>query len=128
MSERMDIVKREEQSPELTSQPRAQVVTPAVDIFENKDEILLHVDMPGVTKENVTIKLENDTLSMTGLRQLTSPGTARFEEFGDVEYRRSFSVPQGIDSEKVNAELKNGVLRLHLPKSDAVKPRKIEIK
>jgi len=63
-----------------------------------------------------------------GLRNLETTGSAQWEEFGDVEFQRTFSVPQTIDMEKVVAELKDGVLHLHLPKSEAAKPRQIEIK
>jgi HSP20 family molecular chaperone IbpA len=54
-------------------------------------------------------------------------GAANWEEFGTVEFLRTFSVPQTIEVEKVSAELKNGVLHLHLPKSEAAKPRLIEV-
>ena len=126
MNENKELVKREETSPELTRQVR--VVTPAVDIFENNDELLLHADMPGAEKDDITINVENGKLSLSGTRKVEAEGTAHWEEFGEVEYRRTFSVPQTIDVEKVNAELKDGVLRLHLPKSEAAKPRQIEIK
>jgi HSP20 family molecular chaperone IbpA len=103
-------------------------VTPAVDIYENDDEILLHADMPGVVKEDISVDIDNGTLSISGIRKLETEGAATYEEFSDLEYVRSFSVPQTINVEKVEAELKNGVLRLHLPKSEAAKPRQIEIK
>ena len=102
-------------------------IAPVVDIFENDDEILLHADMPGVTKENVTVNVDNGRLEITGTRHLETKGTGSWQEFGDVEYRRVFSVPQSINVEKVNAELKDGVLKLHLPKAEAAKPRTIKI-
>ena len=126
MSDRTDVAKREERSPEVTG--KVATVIPSVDIYENNDELLLYADMPGVTKEDMTINLENGKLSIAGVRRVTTEGTPQFIEFGAVEFRRTFSVPQGIDTTKVNAELKEGVLRLHLPKTDAVKPKHIEIK
>ena len=126
MSDRTDVAKREERSPEVTG--KVATVIPSVDIYENNDELLLYADMPGVTKEDMTINLENGKLSIAGVRRVTTEGTPQFIEFGPVEFRRTFSVPQGIDTTKVNAELKEGVLRLHLPKTDAVKPKHIEIK
>jgi len=102
--------------------------TPVVDIYENEDEILLHADMPGVVKDDISVNIDNGTLSLSGVRKLASKGLANWEEFSNVEYIRSFSVPQTIDVERVEAELKDGVLRLHLPKSEAAKPRQIEIK
>ena len=79
-------------------------------------------------KENIDINLENGKLSIAARRMMEVEGAARLAEFADVEFQRAFSVPQGIDIHKVDAELKEGVLWLHLPKSEAVKPRTIEIK
>jgi HSP20 family molecular chaperone IbpA len=62
------------------------------------------------------------------VRKLEISGAASWEEFGNVEFVRNFSVPQTIDVEKVEAELKDGVLTLHMPKSEEAKPRQIEIK
>jgi HSP20 family molecular chaperone IbpA len=126
MSDKKELVKTEKEMVEK-SRP-IPTVAPVVDIYENDDEILLHADMPGVEKDNITVNVDNGTLTITGVRELETKGAASWEEFGDVEYRRTFSVPQTIDVEKVNAELKDGVLRLHLPKSEAAKPRQIEIK
>lgn len=126
MSERTDITKREESMPERNRQIPA--LAPLVDIYENEDEILLHADMPGVKKQDISVNVDNGKLSITGMRHLKKAGVETWAEFGDVEYRRTFSVPQTIDVEKVNAELNDGVLRLHLPKSEAAKPRRIEIK
>ncbi len=102
-------------------------IAPVVDIYENEDEILLHADMPGVIKEQVTVHVDNGKLEISGTRKVEKKGASNWEEFGDVEYRRVFSVPQSIDVGKVKAELKEGVLRLHLPKSEAAKPRTIRI-
>ena len=126
MNETRDIATKKSSTPEVKRMPPK--IVPLVDIYENKDEILLHVDMPGVEKDNVTINLDNGKLHLSGLRKMESKGAENWMEFGDAEFTRSFSVPQTIDSERVNAELKDGVLRLHLPKSEASKPRKIEIK
>jgi len=103
-------------------------VAPAVDIFENDNEILLYADMPGVVKEDLLINMDNGMLSLSGIRKLKLKGSAKWEEFRNVKYERSFSVPPTIDSDRVAAELKDGVLRLHLPKSEMAKPKRIEIK
>lgn len=125
MSEKTDITKREESMPERSRQ--LPVVAPLVDIYENEDEILLYADMPGVAKEDITVNVDNGKLAISGVRKLKTAGAANWEEFGDLEYSRIFSVPQTIDVAKVNAELNDGVLRLHLPKSEAAKPREIAI-
>jgi HSP20 family molecular chaperone IbpA len=125
MSHKTDIVKAGEKNIEKTR--TLETVLPPVDIYESEEEILLFADMPGVLKEGVKVNIDNGTLSLSGIRKLQAKGAARWEEFGDVEYRRNFSVPQTINVEKVYAELKDGVLKLHLPKSEAAKPRLIQI-
>lgn len=125
MNEKTDLTTRKENIvARRQDMPR---VAPMVDIYENEEEILLQADMPGVTKEQVTINVDNGKLEISGMRKLQTKGTATWQEFGDVEYRRIFSVPQSIDVGKVNAELKEGVLKLHLPKTEAAKPRTIQI-
>ena len=125
MNEKTDLTTRKENA--VARRQEMARVAPVVDIYENEDEILLQADMPGVTKEQVTINVDNGKLEISGTRKLQSKGTSTWQEFGDVEYRRVFSVPQSIDVGKVNAELKEGVLKLHLPKTEAAKPRTIQI-
>jgi HSP20 family protein len=126
MSERTDVVKKDQSMPERSREIPA--VVPLVDIYESDEEILLRADMPGVEKKDISINIDNGKLSLGGIRKFESKGSAQWEEFGDVEYQRTFSVPQTIDIDKIVAELKDGVLNLHLPKSEAAKPRQIEIK
>jgi HSP20 family molecular chaperone IbpA len=125
MSEKTDLATRKENI--IARRQDMPRVAPVVDIYENDDEILLQADMPGVTKEQVTIHVDNGKLEISGTRKLQTKGTSTWQEFGDIEYRRVFSVPQSIDVGKVNAELKEGVLKLHLPKTEAAKPRTIQI-
>ncbi len=126
MSEKAEVVTREEAMPERSREIPG--VTPLVDIYENRDEILLQVEMPGVGKDEITVNIDNGKLYLSGVRKLEGGGAAQWEEFGNVEFQRTFSVPQTIDPNQVNADLKDGVLHLHLPKSEAAKPRRIEIK
>ena len=126
MSDRKDIARTGDKTIEKTRTLRS--ATPSVDIYENENEILLYADMPGVSKEDVTVNIENGKLSLSGIRRLDHKGVSNLEEFADVEYVRNFSIPQTINVENVAAELKDGVLTLHLPKSEAAKPRLIEVK
>ena len=126
MSDRKDIAKKEEKAIEKTSELRTAI--PSVDIYENEDTILLHADMPGVKKQDVSVNIDNGTLSLSGVRRFTKTGASTWKEFSDVEYVRRFSIPQSIDVDKVEAELKDGVLKLYLSKSEAAKPKRIEIK
>ena len=126
MDKKTEIAKREDQNIEKTRE--LYEIAPAVDIYENEDEILLYADMPGVVKDEISVNIDNGRLALSGVRKLETNGVTTWEEFANVEFVRNFSVPQTIDVEKVKAELKNGVLALHLPKSEEAKPRQVEIK
>ena len=126
MDKKTDLIKTEEKN--IQKARELYELSPAVDIYENHDEILLHADMPGVLQQDVSVNIDNGTLSLSGTRRLKNRGRANWEEFGDVNYVRKFSVPQTIDVEKVEADLKDGVLKLHLPKSESARPKRIEIK
>lgn len=126
MTEKANITTREESLPERSRELPA--ISPVVDIYENEDEILLHADMPGVAKEDIAVNIDNGKLDISAVRKLEATGATGWEEFENVEYRRTFSVPQTIDVGQIGAELKDGVLKLHLPKSEAAKPKQIEIK
>jgi HSP20 family protein len=101
----------------LVQSDRKQPVIPACDVYENKEEILLIADVPGATPDLLGIHLEKGELSLEARR-----------DDADCDFRRRFVVPTGIDSEKISAKLKNGVLELHLPKSEAIKPREITVR
>ncbi len=126
MSEKKEMTTREESMPERSRD--IPTIATLVDIYENDEEILLHADMPGVKKDEININIDNGKLEITGIRKLQTTGATGWEEFGDVEFQRVFSIPQTIEIGKVNAELKEGVLKLHLPKAEAAKPRTIEIR
>jgi HSP20 family protein len=126
MSEKTAVMKKEDTQLKPTLQLRS--IAPEVDILENEDEILLYADLPGVTREDLSIHVDNGKLTLTGIRKLKAEGSAVWEELGDVEYHRVFSVPQSIDTGNISAELRDGVLKLHMAKSSGAKPKKIEIK
>ena len=126
MNKNMEVTKRSENMVEKRQD--LATVAPVVDIYENDEEILLHADMPGVTKDKILVNVDNGKLEISAVRNLQTKGVESWQEFADVEYKRVFSVPQTIDVGKVNAELKDGTLQLHLPKAEAAKPRMIEVK
>jgi len=106
------------------------VFTPSVDIFENERELTLLADLPGVTPENLTIDLRENTLTLTGE---VEPFERADEEDVLIEYEigkyyRQFSLSNVIDQSKIDAKLTDGVLRLTLPKVEEAKPRKIEVR
>jgi HSP20 family protein len=120
-----EIVTRNEQPGEMVNP--LPVMVPAVDVYENEKEILLHADLPGVRKDDITINIDNGKMILSGMRYIPTTGAAAWRELADVEFRRTFAVPQSIDISNVQAELKDGVLHLYLPKSESARPRQIEI-
>ena len=106
------------------------IFTPAVDIFESEEEIVLLADMPGVTSDGVTIDLHNDELKVTGEVETQGSENETFllREYETGRYHRHFTLSDRIDQDKINASIKDGVLRLVLPKAERAKPRRIEVK
>ncbi len=105
------------------------VIVPSADIYETENEFVIKADMPGVNKEGLEITLEKDNLEISGrVRESANQDSLKYAEYRLHNYRRSFVVGDGINREGISASLENGVLALTLPKSERVKPRKIEIK
>jgi HSP20 family protein len=104
--------------------------TPPVDIVENENELVLTADIPGVKMEDIDIKIEDSTLSISGSRQFESEkkdgGYHRIERaYG--QFQRAFSLPDSVDAGNVTAAYDNGVLRVTLPKKEIAKPRSIKV-
>jgi len=104
------------------------VVTPRVDVFENEREYLLVADLPGVGRDGLQIHLDDGELTLEGRREEKAPGAALAAEYRAADYVRKFAVPRGIDPDKIEAALANGVLRLRLPKAEELRPRQIPIR
>lgn len=106
------------------------VFTPNVDIFETERELTLLADLPGVTAENLTIDLRENTLTLIG--DVESVGGADEEglliEYETGRYHRQFTLSNVVDQSKIDAKLNDGVLRLTLPKVEEAKPRQIKVK
>jgi len=127
MNRNADLAKREANIPTKATETK-QTQAPPVDVYENADELLLVADMPGVTPEEVGIHVDKDELTIETHRTAASDAKVLAAEFAPRDYRRSFTIPHGLDVDKVKAEFSNGVLSLHLPKSPAVKPRQIQVR
>lgn len=102
---------------------------PLVDIVELADELQLVVDMPGVKASEVDLRFEDGELHLHGpVQPRQTPETqCLWQEFGVGDFDRTFRVSDQIDASKIRAEHADGVLTLHLPKAEAVKPRKIAV-
>lgn len=102
---------------------------PRFDIWEGNDELLLMGDLPGVAPENLDIRFEDRELTIYGKVCPRQQGIQfLYGEYGIGNFHRSFTIGEAIDTEKISAEMHNGVLTLHLPKSEKAKPRRIEVK
>ena len=126
MANQTDLANRA--SARVESVQQRESSAPAVDVYENPDELLLLVDVPGATNEGIDVQLDKGQLTIVAKRREDTNGSLLVGEYRTRDYLRVFSVPQGIDSSKIDAQLSGGVLRLKLPKSDSVKPRRIEVK
>lgn len=103
--------------------------TPRVDILETADELTLLADMPGVRPEDADIRFENGELVIHGRCRPRHEGAAfLLSEYGVGDFYRAFTITQDVDADKIGAEMKHGVLTVHLPKSEKVKPKKIAVK
>lgn len=117
-----------------TAQPErvrgGRVYSPNVDIVENENEMLLIADVPGARPDDVDINYEQGLLTLhirVEPRQQEEQTCFLLREYGVGDYYRSFQIGNGIDTEKIEAELKDGVLTVHLPKPEAARPRKIRV-
>lgn len=104
---------------------------PAMDVLEREDEVVLRAELPGLGEEDVEITIENNTLSLRGekrFEEADDKGAYRRVERRYGSFYRSFSLPSTVDQDAVDANFRNGVLEIRLPKVEQAKPRKITVK
>ena len=103
---------------------------PAVNVYETKDEYVFQAELPGWNRDEVTIDYENQTLTLSGQHQLMADDDRQYHRVEGFygQFTRSFTVPGTVNFDAVRAELQDGVLTIHLPKREEVKPRQIEVK
>ena len=111
-----------------SARPQAAAV-PAVDIIENEAGITLVADLPGVSRERLGVKVDGDTLTIEGSADIQVPDHLEVlhSEIRHPYFRRTFTLSRELDPTKIEANLKDGVLRLRIPKSDDARPRRVEI-
>jgi HSP20 family protein len=108
----------------------ASTWTPAVDIYETENELILSAEIPGIDEKDVEIKVEDNTLSIKGERKFEKE--TKEENYHRIErsygsFYRSFTLPNYIDQDKIQAVHENGVLKITMPKKTELKPRKVKI-
>ncbi len=118
-----------EAAPARREDIRAQerYITPPVDIFETKEGLTVVADLPGVDQKALDVRVADGILTLQGRTAHVAPGTPIEQEYELLNFYRQFELPEEVDAEKIAAELKHGVLTLHLPKKEKAKPRKIEV-
>ncbi len=116
-------VQRNEQTRDLP------VLTPATDIHESEKEIVVVADLPGVRQDQIEVTLENRVLTISARSAVEEQAGKElvYREFGPAEYRRSFTLTGDVDRNGITARIKNGVLRLTLPKAAEAQPRRIAV-
>lgn len=104
--------------------------TPAVDIFETSDEVVLKADLPGVEKQDIDLRIEHNRLTLRGERKFLKETTQ--EDYHRIErsygtFSRSFQLPFSIDQDRISAEHQDGVLEVHLPKKESSDPTQLKV-
>jgi HSP20 family protein len=117
------------EKPETPARAEQQeYILPQVNIFEEENGYSLEAEMPGVSKDELEVLLEGSELTILGHRQRpTDHGEVIFRESQDADYRRVFELDPTIDTSRIVAKMDQGVLMVTLPKSEAIKPRRIKI-
>ena len=123
----MELERQETDTPTPTE--RRRTYAPRVDIHELDDKVVVFADVPGVSESALDITLEKNLLTIRGRVESFSPENHRaaHREYRPGDYVRSFTLSDAIDGDNIEATVKNGVLRLTLPKAETAKVRKIEI-
>jgi HSP20 family molecular chaperone IbpA len=138
MRTNQQVARRPDRDAQVRSQDREQsqqaqeptlALAPPADIFEDADGFSIVLDMPGVTKERLTVRADRNELTVEGEASIDMPQgmEAAYAEIRSAHYRRSFVLTNELDAEAVEASMKNGVLTIRVPKRAEMKPRQIEV-
>jgi HSP20 family molecular chaperone IbpA len=106
---------------------RERYVTPSVDIYETPEKLVVMADVPAVTDDHLDVQVDNHILTIHGQASHTLAGTSMYREYELVNYFRQFELSDKVDTGKITADLKHGVLTLSLPKAEKAKPRQIAV-
>ncbi len=112
----------------LATRDDALFIAPPVDIFETENALVVVADLPGVSKDEVDIRVEDGILTIKGKAGYQPKADILREEFTLHDYYRKFQLSDEVDQDKISAESKNGVLTITLPKAEKSKPRQIKVK
>jgi HSP20 family molecular chaperone IbpA len=116
---------------QVQSRPQQPQVVPPVDIFENDSGITVLADLPGASREQLTVRVDGDTLVIeASANTINVPQNMEllYSEAQFPSYRRQFTLSRELDAGRIDASLKDGVLRLTIPKAEEARPRRIEVR
>lgn len=118
------------QSQAAAPETQTAVLLPAVDVTEDEAGITVVADVPGATRESLSLRIDGDTLTIEAPLGLELPESMEpvYAEVRAAQYRRSFTLSRELDSDRIEAGLKDGVLTLHVPKQAQARPRRIEVR
>ena len=118
------------QTPNTTESTRhhERYVAPPVDIHETQDGLVVLADVPGVAKEALEVRVDDNILTIRGHARHAVPGDVIYREYELVNFFRQFELSDKVDQGRISADLKSGVLTLNLPKAEEAKPRQIEVR
>jgi HSP20 family molecular chaperone IbpA len=129
------VTKRPDQAPTETTETaettrNRPLLRPLSDIAETPDGVTLAIEMPGVAADDVDVTLENRVLTIRGRSGAVDPENLQpvHAEYAPGDFERAFTLSEDFDSEKIEAEMKSGVLTLHMPRAEAAQPQKIKVK
>lgn len=125
-----ELARNDAPQPQQQREQQQPFVVPPVDVFEDAAGITLLADLPGVTREGLTVRVDADSLQIEGTVGTAGPQNLELV-YGEAQvpaYRRRFTLSRELDTSRIEAQLKDGVLRLAIPKAEAARPRRIEVK
>jgi HSP20 family protein len=130
MTDRQNVATRQAGDVQARSREAEMVLRPPVDIFEDGDGITLVADMPGVSREGLNIRVDKDALLVEGDAAVEMPEgmDALHADVRATRYRRSFALSSELDTDGIDASIKDGVLSVRIPKRAEVRPRRIEVR
>jgi HSP20 family molecular chaperone IbpA len=129
MSNAMQTQSSSAMSESAVRQPQQRAVVPPVDVFEDEASITLLADLPGVQRDQLHIRVDGDTLVLEATALTGGPENMELV-YGEAQfpaYRRQFTLSRELDTARIEAQLRDGVLRLTIPKAEAARPRRIDV-
>ena len=129
MAEKTVPVSSKERNPIPREETREEerYLSPPVDIYETSEGLTVVADLPGVDKADIDVRVDENILTIKGKSRHISPGDPISSEYSLLHFFRQFQLGEGVDQEKIFADLKHGVLSIQLPKAEKVKPKKIKV-